>query len=87
MTIFRFKEIKMIEKQMTFGEKACGVTFNPSNDDMVQKLKQAFADLVDTCDDLRLKSNNSEEKRMLSLAITDLQTAQMWSVKAVTWKY
>jgi hypothetical protein len=75
MTIFRFKEIKMIEKQMTFGEKACGVTFNPSNDDMVQKLKQAFADLVDTCDALRLKSDNSEEKRMLSLAITDLQTA------------
>jgi hypothetical protein len=77
----------MIEKQMTFGEKACGVTFNPSNDDMVQKLKQAFADLVDTCDTLRLKSDNPEEKRMLSLAITDLQTAQMWSVKAVTWKY
>lgn len=77
----------MIKKEMTFGEKACGLTFNPSNDDMVQKLKQAFADLVDTCDTLRLKSDNSEEKRMLSLAITDLQTAQMWSVKAVTWKY
>ncbi|WP_425322332.1 hypothetical protein [Arsenophonus nasoniae] len=24
---------------------------------------------------------------MCSLAITDLQTAQMWTVKALTWKY
>ena len=28
-----------------------------------------------------------EVSRMLSVAITDAQTAQMWAVKAVTWQY
>ena len=31
-------------------------------------------------------TNDDEVKRMLSIAITELQSAQMWAVKAVTWK-
>jgi hypothetical protein len=29
---------------------------------------------------------NPEVKRMASVAITELQTAQMWAVKAITWQ-
>lgn len=77
----------MIEKQMTFGEKACGVSFNPSNNPHVDSIKKAFAAIVDDLEFLRGTTDNAEIKRMLSVAITEAQTAQMWAVKAVTWKY
>jgi hypothetical protein len=35
---------------------------------------------------LREKTSSQEVKRMCSIAITELQTAQMWSVKSITWK-
>ena len=37
-------------------------------------------------DELRQTTADPEVKRMASLAITDAQTAQMWAVKALTWK-
>jgi hypothetical protein len=36
---------------------------------------------------MRTETDNPEVKRMLSLAITDAQTAQMWTVKAMTWQH
>jgi hypothetical protein len=71
----------------TFGEKACGVTFNPGGLEHVAGLKADFAQLVDRLHNAREESPNPEVKRMLSVAITELQTAQMWAVKAVTWQY
>jgi len=72
---------------MTYGEKAVGLTFNPSNDDAVALCKQEFADVIDRMNDLRNKTDNAEVKRMASIAITEAQTAQMWAVKAITWKF
>lgn len=77
-------------RPMTFGEMACGVSFNPDNNNDVDNIKRAFALLVDDLHDRRLKAGLLEKKetvRMLSIAITELQTAQMWAVKAVTWKF
>jgi len=36
---------------------------------------------------LRERSDNPEIKRMCSVAITEAQSSQMWTVKALTWKY
>lgn len=72
---------------MTFGEKACGVSFNPGGLNEVAKIKEDFAMIVDKMNFVREKSENPEVKRMLSIAITEAQTAQMWAVKAVTWQY
>ena len=36
--------------------------------------------------DLRNVTTDNEVKRMASVAITELQTAQMWAVKAITWQ-
>lgn len=79
----------MIEttRPMTFGEKACGVSFNPGGLEHVARLKSDFAQLVDSLNNTREASSNPEVKRMLSVAITELQTSQMWAVKAVTWQY
>jgi hypothetical protein len=73
-------------RQATFGERACGVAFNPGGDEMVHKLKTKYAELVDVLNDVRNDNNNPEIARMLSIAITEAQTSQMWAVKAVTWK-
>jgi len=76
-----------MERQLTFGERACGVSFNPDNNPHVHAIKQSFAAIVDNLDFLRGTTDNAEIKRMLSVAITEAQTAQMWAVKAVTWQY
>ena len=77
----------METREMTFGETACGVSFNPSNRSDVDIIKTQFAAIVDDLNERRSATENPEVKRMLSLAITEAQTAQMWAVKAVTWSH
>ena len=78
----------MSEQHLTFGEKACGVDFNPDGDLNVQQIKRQFADIVDHLDRIRAENAlNHDMARMLSIAITEAQTAQMWAVKAVTWRH
>lgn len=73
-------------REMTYGEKAVGLTFNPSNDDAVANCKKEFAAVIDRMNLLRMMSAEPEIKRLASVAITESQTAQMWAVKAITWK-
>jgi len=75
-----------MEKELTFGQKAVGLNFNPSNDDAVGQCKQKFADAIDQLNDLRSQTTSGEVKRLCSVGITEAQTAQMWAVKAITWK-
>lgn len=70
----------------TFGERAVGLSFNPSGDDAVAACKREFAVAIDRMNDLRNSTENPEVKRMASVAITEAQTAQMWAVKALTWR-
>ena len=73
--------------ELTFGQKAVGLTFNPSGDAVVSDLKIKAAAFIDACHALREAANQSREvARMASIAITEAQTAQMWAVKAATWK-
>ena len=71
---------------MTFGQKAVGLSFNPSGDDAVGQVKSDYAKIIDQMNDLRSSSDSQEQKRLASVAITEAQTAQMWAVKALTWK-
>ena len=73
-------------RELSFGEKAVGLTFNPSNDDAVAQCKAEFARVIDRMNDLRNSTDNAEVKRMASVAITEAQTAQMWAVRAITWR-
>ncbi len=72
---------------MTYGEKAVGLTFNPSNDATVDQLKKLYAQIIDICNDARTEAGQGEKGRLLSVAITEAQTAQMWAVKGVTYKF
>ena len=74
------------DRELTFGEKAVGLTFNPSQDPNVYRCKTAFANVIDNMNNLRSTTEAPEVKRMASVAITEAQTAQMWAVKAITWR-
>lgn len=71
---------------LSFGQKAVGLTFNPSGDPDVLAVKEAFAKAIDLCNNLRTQAGHGEKGRLLSVAITEMQGAQMWAVKGITWK-
>ena len=70
--------------ELSFGERAVGLTFNPGGLESVNEIKRDFAKLIDKMDSLR--SERWEQARLASVAITEMQSAQMWAVKAQTWK-
>lgn len=76
----------MSKTELTFGEKAVGLNFNPSQDNQVDICKQGFAKLIDQMNDLRETSESPGQKRHASTAITEIEAAQMRAVKALTWK-
>lgn len=76
----------MSKTELTFGEKAVGLNFNPSQDNQVDVCKQGFAKLIDQMNDLRETSESQDQKRHASVAITEIESAQMRAVKALTWK-
>jgi len=76
----------MSDETLSFGQKAVGLTFNPSGDEKVQKVKELYAEIIDLCNDLRTEIGQGDQGRLLSVAITEAQGAQMWAVKGVTWK-
>ena len=71
------------KRELTFGEKAVGLTFNPSGDEKVARLKALYAEVIDILNDDRGEPRD-EHARLASVAITEAQGAQMWAVKAIT---
>lgn len=73
---------------MTVGEYRVGINFNPSNDDTVGKIKRMAADLIDAVYGIEDESMNpqtdAERKRLKALAMTHVEDAAMWAVKAAT---
>ena len=72
--------------EMTYGQKAVGLTFNPSGDPHVAEFKRYYAEIIDLCAAGREAAGSPERKRLFSIAITEAQGAQMWAVKAATWR-
>lgn len=75
------------QRELSYGEQAVGLTFNPSGDETVNRLKELYAEIIDICDFQRKEAGQGEKGRLLSVAITEAQTAQMWAVKGVTYKF
>jgi hypothetical protein len=73
---------------MTKGEYRVGISFNPSNDDMVGSIKRAAADLIDLIEGIPKVGLDhpqfSEVARLKSLAQTAIEEGAMWAVKAAT---
>lgn len=76
-------------EELSFGEKAVGLSFNPGGSEEVTNVKKAFAAIIDGLnDEISNKDviHDSEKVRLVKIAITQAQQAQMWAVKAITWK-
>lgn len=71
------------ERQMTLGEKRCHINFNPSADDKIGTFKKMMADAIDYCNNELLATEDGEAKRCFSIAMTELETAQMYGVKGI----
>jgi len=60
-------------------------SFNPSQDNMVHKIKRYTADLIDLCVEGREKGDTADETwRLWELAMTAYEEAAMWATKAAT---
>lgn len=76
------------ERELTPGEIAVGLTFNPSQDPKVAKAKQLCAELFDLveqsvpADDGTIPT--ARKRKMRDIALAEIITAQMWSVKVLT---
>ncbi len=82
----------------TLGEQRVRTTFNPSNESVVDRIKQKSAELIDLLQAVRndevsktydktpqeLQAQSGEKLRLISLAQTGYEEAAMWAVKAAT---
>lgn len=77
-----------ISREMSFGEKLVGLTFNPSNDDKVATAKRLCAQLADLLYEDQQNSETSQLKKiLLPAAYAEILNAQMNVVKVLTLKY
>lgn len=73
---------------LTYGQKAVGITFNPGGSETVNEIKKLYAQIIDLVCAAPVNKDSGEEKMSLvTEAIRQAQTAQMWAVKAVTYQY
>jgi hypothetical protein len=63
----------------SIGARRVRESFNPSKDNVVDKIKRYTADLIDICEELK-----PLDARLASLAQTAYEEAAMWAVKAAT---
>lgn len=83
----------------TLGEKRVRTTFNPSQDSVVDQIKQKSAELINLLQALKndeasknydgetseqFKERAGEKLRLISLSQTAYEEAAMWGVKAAT---
>lgn len=78
----------MNTRELTFGEKLVGLTFNPSGDANVNRAKELCAELADLMN--QNADPNSERplcRLLFDKAIGDILDAQMNVVKVLTFQY
>ena len=84
--------VENAERPQTFGEKAVGITFNPSGSDEVYEAKMLAAKQIDLLEKVHIKLTNDSANTtwirnvLRTQAFNALISAQMAVVKYLTWK-
>ncbi len=82
------KELEQKSRELTFGEKAVGLTFNPSGDEKINAIKTAMASVIDIIGDPT--ATNGRQSWLFNVcrttAINSCIAASMNAVKFITWK-
>ncbi len=71
----------------TLGQKRVKADFNPAKSDLVSKIKDKSAELIDLLESMRnagshAQKSSGEKHRLISIAQTEIETACMYAVKA-----
>lgn len=83
----------MVNKELTFGQKAVGLNFNHAEgviNERVHKAKQLSADLIDLVEEHHLENETGDNKSWVhsvfrTTAFNAIIAAQMACVKFLTW--
>ena len=67
---------------MNLGNYRVGISFNPSGNELVNEIKTKAADLINIIDSIDASAEPNEIIRLKSLAMTHIEDAAMWGVKA-----
>lgn len=68
---------------MTLGEARVRISFNPSEDSLVDQIKEDTAALIDLCETMTTGAE-PEKMRLIALAQRCYEEGAMWAVKAAT---
>ena len=68
------------EREPTLGESRVEIDFNPSGDPEIARMKRLAADMIDAVD--ALPAPTGEVARVRAHAMTEIEGAAMWAVKA-----
>lgn len=78
----------MEEKTISTGEFRVRTQFNPSQEGIVDHIKQKTANIINIVSEVRYEGEQepiaNERKRLVALALTKYEEASMWAVKAAT---
>ena len=69
-------------KKQTIGEQRVGLTFNPSEDNLVTEYKTQIAKMIDTLEE-QIEGSNGEKIRTIKIAQQQLETGCMYAVKSI----
>lgn len=70
--------------EKTLGEKRVRTSFNPSDQSNVQHIKERAAEFINYVNDVMPNPKDPEQARLKALALTTIEEAAMWAVKAAT---
>lgn len=74
-------------RELTFGERLVGITFNPSGDAKVQRAKELCSELADLIsNDYLSKESSALHSVLFNHAVGEILNAQMNVVKVLTFK-
>lgn len=72
-------------REYTIGEYRVGTSFNPSANPLVDEIKKQAAALIDLIDGIQVATDPPDAVfRLKALAMTEVETAAMYAVKAAT---
>ena len=71
-----------MSKKQTLGEYRVGTMFNPSGRADVDYIKEHAAIMIDLL--LPIRDQGGEAARCAAIAMTEIESAAMWAVKALT---
>lgn len=77
-----------MSEEKTLGEQRVRTSFNPSDDSIVQTIKEKGAEFTNYINTLKLESSDNSKSgefgRLKALALTAIEEGTMWAVKVAT---